>query len=414
MEIDRMKIITQYKGLRRENYILCFGRLVTGMGSMIWPMLTMILSQKMGMSGAQVAWAIAAVGFLLLPANLIGGKMADYFNKKMNIVYLDMISVVCYIICAAIPLSAMSLVLMSVAAICQNMEGPSYNALTADITATEDRERAYSLQYLGGNLGFVMSPTIAGFLFQDYLWLAFLISGIAIGCSSVLIYVLMKDITPVIEDGEQMVYQADREGETLWQILKENRIVLLYILAISGYYASYQMYNYLMPLDLAKLHGENGAVIFGSVTSVNCVVVVAFTPLITRIFSGISEPVKIVLGQTLLLAGFAVFMAYAGHIPVYYIAMIILTWGEIFGTLAESPYITKRFPASHRGRINGLMAVIRTGVISVYQLLIGFIYELGKSAAAWTVVLAFGGVIVLVCIWLAVKDRKVYKNLYLT
>ncbi len=414
MEIGRMRIITQYKGLRRENYILCFGRLVTGMGSMIWPMFTMILSQKMGMNGTQVAWAIAAVGFLLLPANLAGGKIADHFNKKMNIVYLDMISVVCYIICAVIPLSVVSLVLMSAAAICQNMEAPSYNALTADITVTEDRERAYSLQYLGVNLGFVMSPTIAGFLFQDYLWLAFLISGIAIGCSSVLIYALVKDITPVIEEGEQTVYQADRKGESLWRVLKENRIVLLYILAISGYYASYQMYNYLMPLDLAKLHGESGAVIFGSVTSVNCVVVVVFTPLITRIFPTVSEPVKIVLGQTFLLAGFAVFMAYAGHIPVYYIAMVILTWGEIFGTLAESPYITKRLPASHRGRINGLMAVIRTGVTSVYQLLIGFIYEAGKSVAAWTVVLAAGGVIVLVGIWLAVKDRKAYRNLYIT
>ncbi len=409
-----MKIITQYKGLRKENYILCFGRLVTGMGSMIWPMFTMILSQKMGMNGTQVAWAIAAVGFLLLPANLAGGKIADHFNKKMNIVYLDMISVVCYIICAVIPLSVVSLVLMSAAAICQNMEAPSYNALTADITVTEDRERAYSLQYLGVNLGFVMSPTIAGFLFQDYLWLAFLISGIAIGCSSVLIYALVKDITPVIEEGEQTVYQADRKGESLWRILKENRIVLLYILAISGYYASYQMYNYLMPLELAKLHGESGAVIFGSVTSVNCVVVVVFTPLITRIFPTVSEPVKIVFGQTFLLAGFAVFMAYAGYIPVYYIAMVILTWGEIFGTLAESPYITKRLPASHRGRINGLMAVIRTGVTSVYQLLIGFIYEAGKSVAAWTVVLAAGGVIVLVGIWLAVKDRKAYRNLYIT
>lgn len=409
-----MKIITQYKGLRKENYILCFGRLVTGMGSMIWPMLTMILSQKMGMSGTQVAWAIAAVGFLLLPANLAGGKMADHFNKKMNIVYLDMISVICYIICGAIPLSAVSLVLMSVAAICQNMEGPSYNALTADITVTEDRERAYSLQYLGGNLGFVMSPTIAGFLFQDYLWLAFLISGIAIGCSSILIYTLVKDITPVVEEGEQAAYQVGREGESLWKILKENRTVLLYILVISGYFACYQMYNYLMPLDLAKLHGERGAVIFGSITSVNCVVVVVFTPLITRIFPGISEPVKIVLGQTLLLAGFALFMAYAGHIPVYYIAMVILTWGEIFGTLAESPYITKRLPASHRGRINGLMAVTRTGVTSVYQLLIGFIYGAGESDAAWTAVLVSGGVFVLVCIWLAAADRKVYRNLYLT
>lgn len=368
-----MKLISQYKGLRREIYILCFGRLVTAMGAMIWPMLTMILSQKMGMSAKHIAWVMALVGILSLPANLIGGKMADHLNKKMNIVYLDIVSVVCYVVCAVIPLSGKSIVLMFIAATCQSMEHPSYNALTADITVTDDRERAYSLQYLCTNLGFVMSPTIAGFLLRDYLWLAFLISGAAIGCSVVLIFFMVKDITPVMDTSQKAVYQADREGEGLWTVLKENKMIVLYILAVSGYYATYQMYNYLLPLDLARLHGDNGAVIFGSITSVNCVVVVVFTPLFTRMFPWISETVKTLLGQVLLVAGFGIFLLFMGWIPVYYIAMIVLTWGEVFSMLAESPYLTKRMPASHRGRINGLSEVLRTGLTSVYQLLIGYI-----------------------------------------
>lgn len=331
----------------------------------------------------------------------------------MNIVYLDIVSVICYVVCAVIPLSGKSIVLMFIAATCQSMEHPSYNALTADITVTDDRERAYSLQYLCTNLGFVMSPTIAGFLLRDYLWLAFLISGAAIGCSVVLIFFMVKDITPVMDTSQKAVYQADREGEGLWTVLKENKMIVLYILAVSGYYATYQMYNYLLPLDLARLHGDNGAVIFGSITSVNCVVVVVFTPLFTRMFPWISETVKTLLGQVLLVAGFGIFLLFMGWIPVYYIAMIVLTWGEVFSMLAESPYLTKRMPASHRGRINGLSEVLRTGLTSVYQLLIGYIYGIGASFAAWMTVLAFGGVFVLLCVVLVVKDRKVYKNLYL-
>ena len=99
-----MNLISQYKGLRKENYVLCFGRFVTAMGAMVRPMLTMILSQKLGMNAVQVAWITALMGILTIPANLIGGKMADRFNKKMNIVYLDMISVISYIICGLIPL----------------------------------------------------------------------------------------------------------------------------------------------------------------------------------------------------------------------------------------------------------------------------------------------------------------------
>ncbi len=338
--------------------------------------------------------------------------MADRFNKKMNIVYMDIISVVCYVICALTPLSIKSIVLMFTASICQNMEHPSYNALTADMTITEDRGRAYSLQYLCANLGFVMSPTIAGFLFRDYLWLAFLVSGTAIGCSSILIFFFVKDITPVKDVSQKAVYQAECEGESLWSVIKGNKTVLLFIVAVSGYYATYQMYNYLMPLELSRLHEDSGAVIFGSITSVNCAVVVIFTPVLTKMFPRLSEPAKSMLGQVLLLAGFGIFFLFAGYIPSYYAAMLIITWGEIFNVLAESPYLTKRVPASHRGRVDGLSMVVRGGVTGVYQMLIGFVYGIGSPAAAWIFVLSIGGFFVFLTVVLIIKDRKIYKNLY--
>ena len=234
-----MNLISQYKGLRKENYVLCFGRFVTAMGAMVRPMLTMILSQKLGMNAVQVAWITALMGILTIPANLIGGKMADRFNKKMNIVYLDMISVISYIICGLIPLTTKSIVLMFIASTCQNIENPSYNSLTSDITLSKDRERGYSLQYLTANLGGVMASVVAGFMFRNYLWLAFLLSGISIGTSSVMIYFFVQNITPEKEGSDgNAIYQAERHGESLLTILKENRLVLLFILIMYGLSAS--------------------------------------------------------------------------------------------------------------------------------------------------------------------------------
>ena len=61
---------------------------------------------------------------------------------------------------------------------------------------------------------------------------------------------MVKDISPVEDNSQKAVYQTDREGEGLWTVLKKNKIIVLYILVVSGYYAGCQMYNYLMPLDL--------------------------------------------------------------------------------------------------------------------------------------------------------------------
>lgn len=407
-----MKLISQYKGLRRENYILCFGRLVTAMGAMVRPMLTMILSQKLGMNAVQVAWITALMGILSIPANLVGGKMADRFSKKMNIVYLDIVSVVCYIVCGLIPLSGKSIVLMFIASTCQSMENPSYNSLTADITLTEDRERGYSLQYLMGNLGGVMASAVAGFMFRNYLWLAFLLSGISIGISSILIFLFVQNITPVKDVSQKAVYQADRQGESLWTILRENRLILLYILTASGYGAMYQMYNYLVPMDLVRLHGDTGAVIYGTVTSVNCIIVVVFTPIFTKLLQRFSEPVKTMYGYLMMLFGYGIFLIFAGHIPFYYAAMIVMTWGEVSNMLAESPYLTRRMPASHRGRVHGLMEVTRIGIMSGYQMLIGVIYKNSTPTFTWIIVLLTGALFLGLTEILAVKDKKRYKNLY--
>lgn len=407
-----MNLILQYKGLRRENYVLCFGRLVTALGSMVRPMLTMILSQKMGLNAQQVAWVVAMVGILSIPANLIGGKIADRFNKKMNIVYLDIVSVVCYVACAIIPISGKSIVLMFIASTCQSMESPSYNSLTADITVTADRERAYSLQYLTANLGGALASVVAGFLFRDYLWLAFLISGLSIGSSSILIFLFVKDISPEKDTGQDVIYQADRNGASLWTVMKENRLILLYILVASGYGAVYQMYNYLIPLDLVRMHGDGGAVIYGSVTSVNCLIVAVFTPIMTNLLMRFAEPVKTMFGYLLMIVGYAIFLVFAGNVPFYYVAMIILTWGEISNMLAESPYLTRRVPASHRGRIHGLMEVTRVGIMSGYQLVIGSIYKTNSPLVTWLVVLATCFGFLALTGLLTRKDRKVYKNLY--
>ena len=406
-------MLKQYRGLRRELYILAFGRLVTQLGSMIWPMVTLILNQKMGVSGREVSVLLAVAMLIMAPAVYIGGKIADRRDKKMVIVVFDMISVVCYIASALIPLSWMSIFLIFIGSLSQNMEHPAYSALTADLSLTEDRDRAYSLQYLCSNLGLVLAPTIAGVLFKNYLWLAFLINGISIMCSMVMIFFFVTDISPVVDTSAAATYQRDKHGVGLLEVLRENPVILLFIFVMSGYNALYALGDmYLVPLDLAALHGQNGAVIYGSITSVNCVTVVLFTPIITRAFSKWSEPQKILTGIALLMAGYVMFISFKGMIPCYYIAMIVLTWGEIFTFVTESPFITRRVPSSHRGRVTGVFTFIRTVITSLLQFLIGLVYGAGGSASSWVMILAGCLVTIAAAYILIFRDRRAYPALY--
>lgn len=405
-------MLEQYRGLKQEVYVLSFGRLVSGLGSMIWPMMTLILSQKMHIGAKEVAWLLSVAMIVMAPAVYLGGKIADIRDKKMTIVILNIISVICYGMCAFIPMSWFAISVIFIASVCQNMEHPAYTALLADVTTTDERDRAYSLQYMCANLGLVLAPTISGFLFKNYLWLAFLINALSILSATILIFFMVKDTTPVVETTRIAAYQKDRAGESLRTILRENKVVVLFILVMSGYYAVYQMYVYLMPLDLAVIHGDAGAVIYGSVTSVNCLVVVLFTPLITRISANRHEPDRITAGVALMVTGFALFAICKGIIPMYYISMTVLTWGEIFALTTEGPCLSRRIPSSHRGQINGIFTVIKTLLASAFQIAVGTAYGDLGSAAAWIVVLAVGVMFIILSVATGRRDRIEYPNLY--
>lgn len=407
-----MTLFNQYRGLRREIYILSFGRMVTNLGSMIWPVMTMILSQKLGLSAAEISYFFVGSSLIMLPANIIGGKLADRFNKKRLIVVCDCVSIICFFISAAIPLGIGTILLFVFAGIFQSVEYPSYDALFADLSTTKDRERAYSLEYLGGNLGLVLSPTIAGLLFNDYLWLSFLISGVSVALSTILIAVLIKDVTPVDDTGEEAAYQEKKDGASVFSVLRENPLLLLYLLCGTLFSAAYGQYNFIMPLDMAAAHGDAGAVIFGTVSSLNCITVVLFTPLITKRFAKMRDTGKMLTGRILVFVGYLVFLLLLGFVPGYYLAMLIFTWGEIFDVLSSGPYISTRIPASHRGRINGLMSVAYTVVTGGIDLTVGQLYDRVGATWAWLLILAVALVSAALAIILKVLDKKKYPKLY--
>lgn len=407
-----MNLFTQYRGLRRENYILCLGRMVTNMGAMVWPVMTLILNQKLGMNATEISLFTILSGVAVLPAGIIGGKLADKFNKKMIIVYADAISILFFLIAAFMPLSIKTVVLMVIASAFQSLEQPAYSSLIADITSTKDRERAYSLSYLGANLGLVASPTIAGILFENYLWLSFLICGIAIGCSTLLILLFVKDISVEVGEGTSEEYQKADEEASVWKIFRENKLILFYVLVMGLFWTTYSEWGYMIPLDLGRVHGEQGALIYGTITSVNCIAVVVLTPVLTRWFAKVRKTVQTFIGSLLIPVGFLIFLAFLGHVPFYYVSIILFTVGEIAVTVVSDAYITERIPASHRGRINGARTFLQNVMYGVVIFFTGILYDNFGSVCAWGMVLTLGILAALGCLYLIHKDKIVYAKLY--
>ena len=92
--------------------------------------------------------------------------------------------------------------------------------------------------------------------------------------------------------------------------------------------------------------------------------------------------------------------------------MLLCTWGEICSTIADGPYVSRRIPASHRGRISGLSSVLGFLIRSAVSLSIGRIYDDAGATPTWMFVLCVLAAAFLLILLLRRQDRRVYPKLY--
>lgn len=414
-----MKLISQYRGLKKEYYVLFIGRLVTSMGSFVWPMMTFLMTVKLGLSDSAATLLIALSGLASLPAAIIGGKLADRFSRKSVIILFDCLTVALYILAFFLPISYVTLVAVFFAGLFQTMESPAYDALNSDFSTTEQRERAFSLSYLGLNLGFVVGAGISGLLFENYTNLAFLLNGIAIFISTALImlFVHMKNAVVNSEEAEEAYSEYEQpvdEKKSVISVLMDRKIVLFVLLI--GCIASMPMNlcGILLPLQLKEtLGGGTGAEIYGYLNSLNGFVVILLTPLLTLTLRKFTELPKSAIGMVLFIFGMLLF-AFDWAVWVLFAGMFIYTIGEVVSVLGENPYSSRRVPSSHRGRVGGISMVAYSLFSTFTQLVISWILYLTDSnyMLIWMIFVAVGVIAALLYLLAYRPDKKRFPKLY--
>ena len=403
------KIFQMYSGLKKEIYIICFGRLVTSMGGLVWPMLTLILKNKLGFDAEEVALWFLVFGIFQIPFNFVGGKLTDKYNKRSLILIFDLISVALYCITAFLPLSTGSLWIYFMGSLFQHMEWPAYDALIAEMTSNHDREKAYSLQYLAANLGVVFAPTIGGLLFKDYLWLSFLICGLAVFSSTVLIFFFIpKEVEAAVNHN---TYEDKAEG-SLIQMLRSRKLLVLYTAICCIAITLYNQFNYLLPIQMDEIFLDQGAVFFGMLTSVNGLVVISGTPLFTQLTLKWSDLDRIILGIALQIAALCSYYFYTDRIEFYIVSMVVFTIGEVLNTLGMNPYISKRVPSSHRGRFTSVHNICTSAFSSFGNTLVGKIIVMYTFREGWIFVFIVGSLLLVAFSLYRGMDKKRFELLY--
>lgn len=397
------KLFNPYRGLPKEVYVIFVSKIIMAVGCFVFPLLTLIMTQKIGLSKQSTGFYIMISGFIYAPAAIIGGKLTDIIGRKMIIVGVGGLSAFLYICCAFIKPSIAMVYLIMVAGALIMMAMPAEDSIIADLTTPDQRTGAYSLTYMGWNIGFSIGPVLGGFLYKNHLPVVFLGDAITtlIGLFLIAIFVreTIGDIKQVkVEEDSENNLEAVEEGSII-KVLFARPILIYFALAAIIYNFVYAQWSYLLPMQLNEIFTNDGAQYYGLIASFNGIVVMVCTPIVTKVFAKTKHLKMIVYGGFMYAVGFGMF-GLIKQLPMFFVGCFLFTLGEIILAISCTPFISEHTPASHRGRMNAVLPLI-FGIGGTIGPMLTGLYLSGHSiSSAWIAIGVFCmiGVILMKCL----------------
>ena len=367
-----MRYFRPYLELSRTVYFLFIARIINSIGSFVYPLLAILLTLRLGfpedVAGRITTIAIATGGIGLL----IGGKLSDRYGRKRILLMGSFLGAACFTVCAFLGTSQVIAYFIIAGNFFSLMQYPAVNAMLIDETDKKTRQNAFSLLYLGTNIGIAVGPLMAGFLINDHLFLFFIIDAITTILSLIPILIFVKETLPT-EEERQSISKDDAESSEVGNIFKVilRRPLLIAFIFISIIYSMvYAQYSFGVPLFANHVFGFYGPRYYGIVMTVNAVLVVVFTVFIVSFTSRIRPLVNICIAGILLASGFGM-LYFSGALYLFLISTFLWTMGEILFTVNTSVFVANNSPISHRARFNSVVFFVSQSGFALAPLITG-------------------------------------------
>lgn len=367
-----------YSGLPRGIYILFLVRVINSMGSFVFPLLTLFLTDKLGLEAKEAGFFVSLSTFAYVPGGLIGGKLSDIIGRKRVMIIFQGLAALLFIPCAFLGKSILIPWLLILAGAAIGAVQPASSAMVADLTDSSNRKAAFSLLYLGINIGFSIGPVIAGFLYKNYLPLTFIGNSIAFLATLLLISMFIEETKPGRLEAEDIVPEEEKaqEGSVLSVLIKRPAILIFAILS-AAYSFAYSQGNFSITLQLKELFSDMAPTLMGGIFFTNGIIVVTMTTLIVHVTRKNKPLLNIAVSGAFFAIGFGMLFFIKSY-PLFIFSTIVWTIGEILHATNNGVYIADNTPSSHRGRFNSVINIIANAGSTIGPLVMGgYIQNLG-------------------------------------
>jgi len=367
------KIKNSYNKYPNPFKVLVFATFIDRLGSfLLYPFFALYITARfaVGMTEVGILFAFFSIGSIF--GGMIGGALADKYGRRLISILGLIISGIGSILMGLVNSLILFLILAGFLGFFGDLGHPARQAMVVDLLSTDLQGAGFGILRVAVNLSATIGPIFGSLLVNQSYMILFIADAISSIITAIIVYISIPETKPikVSEESEDSIMKTIvgyKEALKDW-------VFVLFLLVSVIMALVYLQLNSTLSVFLRDEHnfGEDR---FGFLLATNAIIVVFFQfPIANRIKK--YKPMKVMaFGSLIYLIGFGMY-GFISEVYLFFIAMIIITIGEMIVMPLSQRAVGLLAPEDKRGRymalfgfswaIPSIFGVILAGLVMDY------------------------------------------------
>ncbi|WP_183578132.1 MDR family MFS transporter [Mucilaginibacter sp. X5P1] len=336
-----------YTGLSRNSWYLCLVMLINRSGTMVIPFMTIYCIHQLHFTIVQAGYIMALFGLGSICGAFVGGKLTDKFGFYDLQIFALLSGGILFLILGYqhtfLTVGAGAFVL----SFCNESFRPANSSAIAYYSTDENKTRSYSLNRLAVNLGWSVGAALGGFLaaysYHSLFWVD--------GCTNILAALMLLKLIPrshivkAVKNKTAITDTSSAYKDTVYLVF-----IGLVILFAGCFFQLFTM----QPVFYKTQWLLNERTI-GFLMSLNGLLIVFIEMILIHRLEGRRHPLNYISAGVILVGiGFVLLNVMPPNILSGIVAMLFITFGEMFSMPFMNSFWITRTNNNNRGEYAGL------------------------------------------------------------
>jgi len=367
------KIKIAYRGYPSAFKVLVLASFIDMLGGfLLYPFFALYITERFGVGMTEVGFLFAVFGAGNIFGSMVGGALADKYGRRIMIIIGLVISGTGSIFMGLVDDLNVFYILAASLGLVGNIGGPARQAMVADLLPKEKQAEGFGIMRIFMNLAATVGPLLGGFLATQSYMLLFLSDAVSSFITAVIVFIVIPETKP--ENPEDKPEESVMSTIVGYIDVLKDGVFMLFLFVSAIMVMVYMQMNSTLSVFLRDVHGFPQQS-FGLLLSMNALMVVLFQFWITKRISKYAPMKVMAIGALFYVVGFGMY-GFVSAVYLFFIAMIIITIGEMIVTPIQQSSVASFAPEDKRGRymamygfswgIPNLFGVLVAGLIMDY------------------------------------------------